>query len=153
MARQFESVTIYFWCECIITLHLYNIITSLLRFESFPKYMIFISDIVGFMVTVEETLPTEVTIFPPPSTNFSLQFDQQKQFWLMRVDKILHLFPHQNSPTFLQMAYFLNALYTMFDSVTDKYNIFKVLNNINHVLKLLCFQETLNLPISVRCPG
>jgi len=53
MARQFESVTIYF------------------------------CDIVGFMVTVEETLPTE-------------------------------------------MAYFLNALYTMFDSVTDKYNIFKV---------------------------
>ena len=26
------------------------------------------------------------------------------------------------------MAYFLNALYTMFDSVTDKYNIFKVFN-------------------------
>ena len=26
------------------------------------------------------------------------------------------------------MAYFLNALYTMFDSVTDKYNIFNVLN-------------------------
>ena len=24
------------------------------------------------------------------------------------------------------MAYFLNSLYTMFDSVTDKYNIFKV---------------------------
>ena len=40
------------------------------------------------------------------------------------------------------MAYFLNALYTMFDSVTDKYNIFKVLN-INHLLKLLCYQDLL----------
>ena len=27
------------------------------------------------------------------------------------------------------MAYFLNALYTMFDSVTDKYNIFKVVSS------------------------
>ena len=44
------------------------------------------------------------------------------------------------------MAYFLNALYTMFDSVTDKYNIFKVLK-INHNLKLLCFQETVTHPV------
>ena len=43
------------------------------------------------------------------------------------------------------MAYFLNALYTMFDSVTDKYNIFKVFNisflfSFHEKVNQICFQ-------------
>ena len=64
------------------------------------------------MVTVEETLPTEVT-FPSH---------------LLKSLKSLIFNNEFKSLTLLQMAYFLNALYTMFDSVTDKYNIFKVFN-------------------------
>ena len=54
MARQFESVTIYFWCER------YHLKSQSFQQETFQTLII--SDIVGFMVTVEETLPTEVTI-------------------------------------------------------------------------------------------
>ena len=62
MARQFESVTIYFWCE---RYHLKSQSFQQETFQSFQKetyQTLIISDIVGFMVTVEETLPTEVTI-------------------------------------------------------------------------------------------
>ena len=64
----------------------------------FESVTIYFSDIVGFMHIVDESVPTEV---------HKSAFAQLAQ----------------PSP---QMAYFLNSLYTMFDSVTDKYNIFKV---------------------------
>ena len=66
MARQFESVTIYFWCEAFLG-------KIIARIETFQPSRFHFSDIVGFMVTVEETLPTEVTF--PSHLLKSLMFD------------------------------------------------------------------------------